>query len=483
MGRVGDSLHKALVPLDDRALLSHLFDLAPAGARLIVCVGYRADQVKDYVRLAHPSLDVTFVDVDDWDQPGAGPGASLLAARHVVGHDKMILTSCDTLWNHDPALWEATRSWAAVAPVPAGTAPERWCRMAVDAEGVVTRVLDKQPWLGDGSLAYVGLACVQPSEIDSFWRGVANGDLVGRERQVTGGLARLVDSGSLLGVRVGWTDVGDEDAYRRAVAAFSGYDWTKTDEATYVLPREGRVVKFWADEAVLRERADRAWMLNGTIPRLVSRRGTMLAYEFIEGTTCYPTAETDDTLVPRLLDWAADKIWKPANVPAQERVDACTEFYLRKTADRVARLRPDLRDMATDALRRVRWDGLADGCEPVIFHGDFNFGNVIDTGAGFVGIDWRQDFAGHLEWGDRRYDLAKIIGGCVVHWDRARRGDFRLWAGGVTHMNAVYRWLGGPRDDVAIIAGLTLLSSAPLHAAPLDEVLVARGVTLLEGLT
>ena len=123
VGRVGANLHKALLPLGQQAVLSHLFDRAPADARLVVCVGNRAQQIRDYVELAHPSLDVTFVDVPDWDQPDAGPGRTLLAARDVIGDDDVIVTSCDTLWADDPSLWTVPESWAAYAPMPAGTLP------------------------------------------------------------------------------------------------------------------------------------------------------------------------------------------------------------------------------------------------------------------------------------------------------------------------------------------------------------------------
>ena len=40
---------------------------------------------------------------------------------------------------------------------------------------------------------------------------------------------------------VTWTDIGDEEAYAQAVAAISGYDWTKPGEVTWVLPETGRV--------------------------------------------------------------------------------------------------------------------------------------------------------------------------------------------------------------------------------------------------
>src|SRR5215472_6996858 len=158
MGRVGMDLHKALLPLSQKAILTHLIELGPPGAELIICTGYREDQLHDYMELAHPDRHVTWVHVNGWDQPGGGPGASILAAREAVGSRRMVVTSCDTLWTHDPSLWQGPiKSWAAHAPLPPGTPLERWCRLAIVGENKITAVVDKQPEELGATRAYPGL--------------------------------------------------------------------------------------------------------------------------------------------------------------------------------------------------------------------------------------------------------------------------------------------------------------------------------------
>ena len=207
----------------------------------------------------------------------------------------------------------------------------------------------------------------------------------------------------------------------------------------------------------------------------------MVALEYIPGITGYEAAGNDAGLVRRLLDWARENLWHPVSVT--DAAPACERFYKDKTRARIAMLQPGLRETAEKIVARIDWDELIHGCVPVTFHGDFNLGNIIVTPDGrFAAIDWREDFAGET-WGDQRYDLGKLAAGMIVHWGNARRGDFRPWPGGGAHLDAVAGWLGGtiPRD-VMTIAGLSLLNSAPLHAAPLDEVLVTRGTALLEEL-
>ena len=476
MGRAGDALHKALVPLDGKAVISHQIALAPPDARIIVCTGYREAQVRNYLELAHPDRKVRFVPVPNWDKPGGGPGASLLAAQDVIGWDDLIFTSCDTLWSGEVP---PPGTWAAVAPVPAGTAPQRWCRISYSpGSRQVYAIHDKIPVPQPGD-AYTGLAMITRIDLPVFWAGIATAELLGTERQVTGGLQALAQRGRLKVHRINWTDLGDEDAYKRAVAVWSGYDWTKPGEVTYVL--DTRVVKFREDQDVLTRRVERQSLIADATPKLMDTRPGMLAYEYVPGVTGYEVAQHDMTIVPRLLEWAKRELWRPVRVLNPAPV--CEEFYYDKTLDRVKMLRPELHDMAYAATTRIKWGELFNGCWPVTFHGDFNLGNVIVGRDGsFTAIDWREDFAGK-DWGDRRYDLGKLAAGMIVHWGRARRGDFRPWPARPEHLARLGGWLGGEiPHDVMVIAALSLLNCAPLHAPPLDEVLVARGCALLEEL-
>ncbi len=486
VGRVGGDLHKALLPLGNKAVLSHLFELAPRHVRLVVCVGDRAQQLRDYVELAHPELDVTFVDVPNWKDPGSGPGRSLLAARDVVGDDDMVFTSCDTLWAWSNLWDDASTSWAAYAPMPAGTELRRWCRFDVRGDRVVD-VLDKVSGTEDADDVYTGLAYVKNEDMLAFWNGILKGRRVDDELQVTGGLQALAASRHLAARRIDWIDTGDEAAYRRAVAQCSGYDWTKTDQATYVLPRSRRVVKYMADRNAVSTRWSRGCELRYAVPSIAARHEHMLAYEYVKGETVYERLDRNDdddtTVTTRLLQWRDRVLSQRVTRRSALIADAVRNFYQHKTFNRVRQLRNQLYGPAYDAIRRVNFDALVVDFQAGIPHGDLNYGNVIITPDDeFVGIDWREDFAG-LQWFDLRYDAAKLLAGTVVHWGRARRGDFTPWDAGRRHADVILDYIDDKTGSIEVIAALSLINSAPLHAEPLDEVLVARGCAWLERLT
>ena len=73
-----DSLHKALLPLENKAVISHIINSVPSTIEIVIAVGYKSEQVKSYVKNVFPRRDITFVDVENFDGPGSGPGLSLL---------------------------------------------------------------------------------------------------------------------------------------------------------------------------------------------------------------------------------------------------------------------------------------------------------------------------------------------------------------------------------------------------------------------
>lgn len=494
VGRVGKNLHKALLPLDGQAIISHQLSLIPQHADIIIVTGYNKTQIEDFITLAHPSLlpRITFVHEHNWMSVGAGPGSSLLATRDAVAHDSFAYVACDTIWSEQSNLWDTSYSWLALAPIPAGSSYDRWCRVAV-SHGIVADLYDKTP-LGNADHAFTGLAFIHSDDAPDFWRSLATAknDAIRLEKETrdVDGFHALISQRALRAQYIFWTDTGTEESYRTAVARVSGYDWTKFDQATYVMPHEDRVVKYMSDYRIIRARAERGAMLGSAVPQLLHTAPNMLTYEYVDGSTMYDyldVASIPDCVnaVDSLLTWYGGCFTRPVdNIDSDHALHLTKKFYHQKSFARIAELPEQLRKQAFDALFNVNWDTIVNNVNPVHGHGDFNFGNIIYTDEyDFVGIDWREDFSGAL-WIDARYDLAKLLAGTVIHWGRARRGDFRLWPEGSVYRDMILDFIDNntPYDRTVIetIGAISLLNSAPLHASPLDEILVARGAYWLD---
>lgn len=498
LGRIGDALPKCLLPINGRAVLSHQFALVPSDHRLIVVTGYRDQQVREYVQLAHPGLDVTFVHDDEW---GTGPGASLLTARDAVGDDDLVFVAADTLWTHDQRLWSDPGSWVATAPVPAGTPAARWCRVNVGGDPdfeYVVGIDDKTPDVRPNSRCWTAFAKIARDDLRRFWAGLTDAPTRAGEVQLSSGLEAIVNGGEPVTVHeIEWLDVGDERAFRAAVATLGGYDALKPDQVTYVIPSTERVVKFHVDRDKVRWRAERAKLLGDAVPQPIHEtwNGTMVGYDYVQGTSVYSAMQyRPNNYVAPVLDWWLEKFWT-TRLRLSERppnfYEASDQFYRDKTFARVESLDPALQSIALDVITRLDWEHLTEGVVPGTFHGDFTFANVLtwddDWNQRFTSVDWREDYAGVVDWGDLRYDLGKLLAGARFHWERASYGDFRRWDSGPIVEQLIEDWIAANVDvdftDVQRIAALCLINSSALHAAPMDEILIARGCHWLETLT
>ena len=88
-------LHKALLPLENKPVISHIIDRLD-DVDIVIAVGYKSEQIKTYMNLVHSDKNITYVDVDNYDGVGSGPGYSLLCCKSQL-QEPFIFTSVDTI--------------------------------------------------------------------------------------------------------------------------------------------------------------------------------------------------------------------------------------------------------------------------------------------------------------------------------------------------------------------------------------------------
>ncbi|MEM7228993.1 MAG: NTP transferase domain-containing protein [Planctomycetota bacterium] len=490
-------LNKAILPLGDRALISHIIDAFPDDARFVIALGYEAAQVRGYIELAHADAQVQFIDVDPWCGPGSGPGRSLLACADAL-NEPFYFVACDSIPTAPIDVGD-TRDWIGVSRVPPDESV-RYCNARCDGD-VVVELLDKQRADGPNDAAFTGIMHI--ASTDLFWNALREQDLIAGEHQVSNGLRALVDQGSLHARQLAWCDAGDEDAYRDLVVAHHGFDFSKPGEALFLY--RDRVIKLFADADQAARRIDRAQNGPAVFPTLIEAPAGYLAYDFVPGETLY-TCITPD-IFEAFLTWCDTNLWVRTDVDASSYGEACHAFYRTKTLDRLALLTsPSQYDAIThangesipplaDVLDAISWDELCDGC-PTFFHGDLQFDNVIRTDDdSFLLLDWRPDFAGRLDVGDLYYDLGKMLGGIRMNYGRIKHGDiqYELVDGDARYeiptapnpealTDILRRYVDARGLDwsrIEMINALIYLNMAPLHVSPFREALLASARQLL----
>ena len=107
-------------------------------------------------------------------------------------------------------------------------------------------------------------------------------------------------------------------------------------------------------------------------------------------------------------------------------------------------------------------------------------------------IDWRQDFAGLEQVGDRYYDLAKFLHTLDLSVEAMDAGAFRSdWGsaaevvishdehpGQATSREAFWRFAAGAGYDparISLLNGVIFINMAPLYEAPMSDYLYLLG--------
>ena len=475
--------NKALLPLGGKAILSLIVEKFPAHSHFIIGLGFCGKQVRDYLSAAHPTHDFQFVSVNKLEGPGSGPGRSLLECRDWL-ETPFFFVACDTLWEGEIPL-DADQNWIAVA---SALEPERpnYCNVRVE-NGFVRSFVDKEEPSTRETKAFIGLAYIKDTA--AFFEGLQIAESSSSELQVSQGLNALIPHG-ISTLDLIWLDVGTHEKYKLACAKFDAFDFGKEEEFLYF--SEQRVIKFFRSPDMVKGRVARSRLNPGVFPNVDFVGQQFYAYRFMPGKTLYDDFSLEK--FTQLLAWLGENLWLAREDRKTALPTLCQEFYRGKTEQRMelwrrkfscfqespqvnGRARPTLASL----LERMPWDSLYHGV-PRFIHGDLQPDNILCTPSGFLLLDWRQDFAGELEFGDLYYDLAKLRGGLLANYRRLKEGDWRFsqenedfsfrlpsFPGQMEALAKLDEFVQEKGLDllrIKLLTGVIFANMAPLHAAP-----------------
>lgn len=208
MGPFGEVLNKSLFPIRKKAAISHIIEKFPQESEFVIAVGYRSEQVIQYLSKAHPERKFTYAQVDNFNGVGSGPGYSALCCEVYLG-ESFYLVTADTLWTDEVLNLPTNRSWLAVADIGENETPN-YCNI-LSQNNKIVEIRDKVK-APKNFKAFTGFAFVASPEL--FWSGLKN-EVVesGKEKQLASGFQKILKEKGLFTVEIQWTDVGTEEKY------------------------------------------------------------------------------------------------------------------------------------------------------------------------------------------------------------------------------------------------------------------------------
>lgn len=507
MGVLSDHVSKAILPVNFKAVISHIIEKFPKDIEIVIAVGHKKETIIDYLTLAHPDRKITYVGIDKYLGPGTGPGYSLLQCKDKL-QSPFIFFCADTLVLEN--ILPPTENWYGIAPIPSEES-ENYCTAKIK-NSLIYQLDDKVKT--NNKFAFIGLAGI--CDYDVFFdalekdKGIIRGEI-----QTSNGFKKLIEK-RLVPIKFTWFDTGTLDKYIETNQNFSGggkkFDFGKGNEFLYFV--NGRVIKFFADIEVTKKRCERAKYLKGLCPDIEGQKGNFYSYKKIDGHTLYNVLNSE--ILKNFLHWARDILWTKqelADSELEEFYQACKKFYYDKTMKRLESFysktnivdgENNINGVQVPPLKelfgKIDWDNLYQGT-PVRFHGDFTVANILVTRDPesqlhkFILLDWRQDFAGLTKRGDIYYDLAKLYKGVILSDELIKEGMFSFDMSGSSvyydyflknqlleakeEYESFLKENGFDLKKVKIITALALLNMSPLHHDPFNFLVYFLGKNLL----
>jgi hypothetical protein len=304
---------------------------------------------------------------------------------------------------------------------------------------------------------------------------------------------------------VNWYDTGSEEGLKEAREHYEGIqNLDKLDEELYVV--NSHVVKYFHNANMVSNRLERAKRLGEVIPEIVDSSENFYKYKFVDGKDLYKW-DNQHEFIGDLLDYTKSALWTDKPLEGFEKTvfkDACKKFYYDKTLSRLDKLHKKLNivdqvhtingdsvDELDYLFKRINWDYIADGI-PGNFHGDYNLSNIVlGYDKKFKFLDWRQDFAGLVDYGDRHYDLAKMYHSFLFPHPSIKANKFYIKKSNrdiktfvevpveIEKAKDVFEEFvekeGYDLWKVKILTAIVLLNMSPLHESPVDEYLYYYG--------
>lgn len=403
-----EGLHKALLPLENKAAISRIIEKTPKDVEIIIAVGFKSDQIKSYLNKTHSDRKITYVDIENYDGIGSGPGLSLLSCKEHL-QSPFIFTSVDTITEED-YFFNLKNNWIGISKIDKDKS-EQYC--LVDGDIYLNKF-----YYGLGDKCFIGIAGIYDYEV--FWNSLNDKKIIKNEHQVLNGFNNL-ERIELKFFK--WYDIGNNDSYCFTKKVFSNNIVAEKDNEVIFI-EDASVIKYFSNNKTVENRIERVKYLNKTCPIVERIHDNMYYYKFINGKLL--STINDDNILKKIIPFWFDNLGNRNFEKNEQFINNCKKMYYEKTIsrceyfsktdiDKIEYVNGIRVDSIENMLKSINWDDIYKNSIPSLFHGDFQPENIIYYDNSFVLIDWREAFGNSLQIGDFYYDLGKMYHSLLIN--------------------------------------------------------------------
>ena len=502
--------NKSLITLNNKAIISHIIEkFNPKKTEFIIALGHKADYVKQYLIVAHPSLKLKFIQIDKFKGKGSGLGYTLYKSKYLL-QKAFLFHPCDAIISDNFPLLRKKENVVFYKTINDNGQYRSLSLRKKSLLKINEKILSKKSNLK----AYTGVAYI--NDYEEFWKYADLKNI----KFVKSGESFLINKTlkhkNFSCKKLNWHDTGNLESlnlttknfYQKKKIRFKILE--KDNECIFFTNK--KVIKFHESKTFVSQRVRRSKILKNFVPQVENYTKNYYSYNYINGSVfSSKLSHRNFNLLIKFLK----KFWSIKNKKQLHKnifKKNCIKFYKTKTLQRVNQFDQKYNLEKIDKfsyinnfkvnkihkiLNNLDWDMISNGIQSN-FHGDLHFENIIiDKKKKFKLLDWRQNFNGNLNTGDLYYDLAKIKHGLIInHSDvinniysfKQKKNkkislSFRHKNIYKISINLFNMWLkkeGYDIKKVNIITALIFINIAPLHHHPYSIFLFFLGKLLLE---
>jgi NDP-sugar pyrophosphorylase family protein/quercetin dioxygenase-like cupin family protein len=496
LGNLTKNINKAMLPINNKAIISYIIDKFPKEYEFVVCLGYKGEELKQYCQLAHPEHKFTFVEIDKYEGEESGPGySSLQCKQHLQRPFYFVVADCII----DSKMPHLDGNWLGAYPT---AYPEKYSTVEIDKNDNVLSFTNKN--VEGFDQAFIGLASIWDYNI--FWNeletNIKNGEIVSAFKNTS-------KYPNFKAKHLKWLDTGNLDDLNRTKEHFNDESLSLSKTTGEIVYKTNKLVKFHPDKNNIKNKSERAQILNQLIPNNFKNTDNFISYDWELGNTLY---EYDSfSIYSKFLNDLKINIHKSKQYKGDKKI--FDNFYGVKTGNRVEKFtnrfgieyftqKYNINNKDYNSLQsilpNIELDQFYNNPLYTLFHGDLQFDNIIYNPSNnkFTYIDWRESFGGLTEGGDVYYDLAKLYGGSIIPYNIMKDENSILLVEGSTAINYSYpvsknlnefkkyyeNWIienGFNLDKIKLITAIIFLNMAPLHEDKFGKMLWFKSIELL----
>lgn len=489
LGDLGKKINKSLISFFNKPILSHIIDQSPANSKFIIPLGYKSQQVVDFITITYPDKNVLFVNIDDFTSDKSGTAYTFLQCVNYIDRPFWYIP-CDTFFNENIFDLDLNEDTIFVKKVNKHL-HNQYTTFLIDNKKIKNKKF--KITTSDEYLSFTGVMYIH--DYENFINYVKTNN----SKEIIDAI-KINSSAEHLN---SWIDLGNIDYYKKELSKIQKYDFTKTEEITYIC--NNKVIKWFDDETIARKKIEKIKNKSSIVPKNCSYKNNFLYYDFFNGNTLY--SKHDVNILYRLLEWLNTNLW---NINLERNINIeCDNFYRQKTILRINKFfekYPTLEEVNYINGVNVKnwkyyfdsidWDLLIFNNLPSFIHGDLQFDNIICNDFEFKIIDWRHEFSLLIDIGDLYYDLSKLLGGFIINYSQIKENNFslkivnncvnleipsienvELYTNIVKEFILTNKW---NLKKVELLIPIIFWNMAPLHAYPFDKFLWFLGIKLFE---